>query len=423
MTTLHLRIQIGQPMQDIFVDAIELMPSLAQEYGEIMLDISGMAKELRATLLDEGNILPVPSLSEHQLQQKSMCAIDGASGSEKMQSADILVAGSTLHEGAKSASLFTDEDGEEQKFPYSRYVDVRLHAAKNDQILSAMRAYGEIQVLGDSTHDISIIDGAYLGNLLTVLYQLQDSPYTAQRIVQSLKSDTDGRFIRGVRKILDVAAQNASGKNVIALAKSDSSRELVKRYIKSPGFFATDKMLAEYLLKPGEMLRPAPVRSNIDRVSMLEKDGNTWAGFKWDPESLETDEYRAVTELMDGTGQEESLFALYTYLYQFEAYQYFYFKPAKFNEGSNPLRVEFVADVRAREGFTDRLVSKAAEIAGHVSADIVNPSVKEPYAQYMVDRTVKRQVTSVLRYYRANIAQHLKGTGVHVDGLISGYRT
>lgn len=408
-------------MQEIFIEAFELMPNLAKEYGSIMSDISKSAEELRATMLDEGNILPVPSMSKDELNQKSLCAIDGASGSEKMQSADMLVAGATLHEGSESKPLFTD--GNDHSKPHSTYVDVRLHTAKNDQILSAMRAYGEIQVLGDAEHDISIIDGSYLGNFLTVMYQLQESPYTAERIIEHLQKDTEGRFIRGVRKILDVSAQNASGKNIVALAKSDSSKELVNRYLKNPGFFITDKMIAEYLLKPGEMLRPAPVKSNIGRVSLLEPDGDTWSGFKWNPTTLDKVAQKAIFDLMDGVGSQENLFSLYTYLYQFEAYQYFYFKPDKFHEGSNPLRVEFVADVRSRQNFESKLLATASDLAARISGDIVNPSVKEPYAQYMVDRVVKTQVTSALRYCRLNIVRHLQDSGVRVDGLISGYRT
>lgn len=405
-------------MSVIFDDAVKNLTPLAEAYGEIMGDIAETAARLREKFLEDGTIVTVPVLDNTETGTVSLCAIDGASGSEKMQSADILVAGATFHEGLESKPIFGQSDSDRK--PHFSYFDVRIHASRNDQILGAMRAFTEIAVLGETEHNIAIIDGAYLGNFLTVIYQLQDSEYTAEKIIEHLHKDENKSFTKGVRKILDVKKQLQSGQDVIALAKSDSSREMVKRYVGKSDFFATDKMLAEYLLKPGELILPAPVRANKDKVSILEKtsDRGYWSGFKWDPKKLPTDDYKILEELFDGIGEEEDLFSLYTYLYDFNTYHYTYFKPSKFREGSNPLRMEFIS--MREESSRDE---KALFLASHVNADIMNPAFKEPYSQYMVDRDVKMPVSNALKWYQAQLGRKVAGMGLHVEGLTSGYRT
>lgn len=418
-------------MKEIFLDAVGLLPELASDYSNTMQGIAKMAETMRKDFLANGTIIDVPTLTHKETAQTSMCAIDGASGQEKMQSADVLIAGATLHEGAHSKPIFgqseeaTDSSGETVSKPYSGFYDIVLHTSKNDSSLSAMRAYTEIVILGEAEHDIAIIDGAYLGNLLTVLYQLSGSATGAKVIIDKMHKDGPERFIKGVRKLLDISKQNQSGKHVVALAKSDSSSEMVRRYAGKSDFFATDKMLAEYLLKPGEMLVPTRVRSNIDKVSMLEKsDSGSWGHFKWNAKkSLESADYQILLDLFDGKRGEEDLFSLYTYLYNFEAYQYFYFKPNKFMEGSNPLRVEFVADVSDAKNADKAATERGQMIASNISADIIQANIKEPFCQYMVDRDVKGPVSSALKFYRGQMSKLIKGTGVHVEGLVAGYRT
>lgn len=415
-------------MQDIFIEATQALPELSGDYTSTMQYISKMAASVRKTLLANESIVNVPVLSTDQAGERSMCAIDGASGQEKLQSADVLIAGATLHEALHSKPIFGQgiETADGSRKPYSGFYDIRLHTSQNDSSLSAMRAYTEIVVLGEAEHDIAIIDGAYLGNLLTVLYQLQASMPSAKLIIDKMKADGPERFIRGVRRLLDIRYQERNGKSIIALAKSDSSRAMVKRYGgASSEFFATDKMLAEYLLKPGEMLLPAPVQANEGRVSMLEKDDSgSWGGFKWSPKrSLTTEDYGILLDLFDGRENQEDLFSLYTYLYNFEAYQYFYFKPSRFNEGSNPLRVEFVVDANNSAGSQTGLADKALMLASQIDSDVTNPAIKEPYCQYLVDRDVKDPVSNALMYYRMTMAKQIQGTGIHTEGVISGYRT
>jgi hypothetical protein len=413
-------------MSSIFNRTVGNTENLLRSYEGIIGDIATVAKSLREEFLQNGTIVAINDLSDAEAAQTSLCAIDGASASDKMQSADLLIAGSSLHDGARSKQIYTGTGVEPPSLSYS---DIRLHSSKNDEILSAMRAFTEIYVLGEAPHDVSIIDGAYLGNFLTVLYKLQESPLAAERIIQFLREDTNGYFIKGLRKIFNVDLKKSTGQEVVALAKSDSSREMVREYTDGQSFFVTDKILAEYLLAPGEMLLPLDVKANKDKVSMLEfiSGANNWTGFRWNPKKVLSKEDFSAVESFFTLGDKDAdkdLFSYYTYLYDFKSYHYTYFKPSKFNPGSHALRLEFTtrginknvpADLQHR-------IDKASELVGYVNADVINAAVREPFSQFMVDKSVKMPVSASMKQIKATIPALMKSEN-NPMGLVASYRT
>lgn len=413
-------------MSSIFNRTVGNTQNLLRSYEEILGDISSVAKNLREKFLEDGTILEIPDLSDKEAGLTSLCAIDGASASEKMQSADLLIAGSSLHDGARSKPLFL---GTEIEPPSLSYSDIRIHSSKNDEILSAMRAFTEIYVLGMAPHDVSIIDGAYLGNFLTVLYKLQESTQTSERIIEFLREDTEGYFNLGLQKIFDMELKARTGKEVVALAKSDSSRDMVKEYTDGASFFVTDKILAEYLLQPGEMLLPLSVKANKDKVSMLEYDKGkkNWSGFRWNPyKTLSTEDFKVVEKFFT-FGKKDSdkdLFSLYTYLYDFKSYHYTYFKPTRFTAGSHALRLEFTTEGINRNipSSLQHRIDKASELVGYVNADVVTAAVKEPYSQFMVDKAVKMPVSASIKQIKASIPS-LMNSANNPMGMVSSYRS
>lgn len=401
-------------MSSIIESTVENTSNLVKSYEQIVGDIAGVAKNLRAALLKSGAIVSIPRLSDEDAGKVSLCAIDGASASDKMQSADLLMAGATLHDGIRSKKIFENNDDA----PSLGYSDIRIHSSKNDELLSSIRAYTEIWTLGASPHDISIIDGAYLGNFLTVLYRLQESKQSAQSVIDFMKKNDDGNFVKGMSMIFDLVSREKSGQEVIALAKSDSSRDMVKTYADGAPFFVTDKILAEHLLKPGEMILPLAVKANKDRVSLLEynREEKNWDGFKWNPKASLSDEDFRVMELVFTLGQKNKdkyLFSLYTYLY--DSYYYTYFKPYNFMEGSHALRMEFTTRKNDKNEVGTRLVS-------YVDADVITPSIKEPISQYMVDKVIKKPISSSMKYMKSSIPS-MVSKEYNPQGLISSYRT
>lgn len=413
-------------MTSIFDRTVGNTENLLRSYEGILGNIAGVAQSLRNDFLQNNTIIQIPEITDDVAGTRSLCAIDGASASDKMQSADLLIAGSSLHDGARSKPLYL---GTGVDAPVLSYSDIRIHSSKNDELLSAMRAFTEIWVLGASEHNIAIIDGAYLGNFLTVLYKLQESYQGAEKIIQFMREDTDGFFLKGLEKIFDLNLKSTNDQEIVALAKSDSSREMVKEYTDDAGFFVTDKILAEYLLLPGEMLKPLNVNANKDKVSMLEfiKEQEAWSGFRWNPKkTLSKSDFDILKSFFTfgSNNADKDLFSLYTYLYSFQSYNYTYFKPTHFNKGSSALRLEFTTRGlnSGIAGDDSHRTDKALELVSHVNADVISPVIKEPYSQFMVDKAVKKPVSASMKQIKATIP-NLMNPEHNPMGLVSSYRT
>lgn len=412
-------------MFSIIDSTIENSAKILESYENLLGHIAQEAKGLRQQLEDDGRIVPIPALTDVEAGAVSLCAIDGASASEKMQSGDLLVAGSSLHDGGRSKRIYTSGDPETPALGYS---DIRIHSSKNEKVLSSMRAFTEISVLGATTkHNIAIIDGAYLGNFLTVLYNLQESFETAENIIKFLQSDSDGYFVQGLRDIFNLSLKDNSHKEVVALAKSDSSRDLVKRLVGDDAkSFMSDKILAEYLLLPGEMLAPYKVNANAGRVQLTEAtaDAYGWNGFRWKVREVLTPEQMSAVESffsLNEKNEDYGLRSLFEYLFAENNYHYTYFKPTKFQKGSHALRMEFTTK-RSSKKTADDILAKGIELVSHINADVLDPGIKEPFSQFMVDKVVKAPVSSSMAFLK-NKLSGMVSSNEHLLSAISSYRT
>ena len=412
-------------MFSIIDSTIENSAKILESYENLLGHIAQEAKGLRQQLEDDGRIVPIPALTDVEAGAVSLCAIDGASASEKMQSGDLLVAGSSLHDGGRSKRIYTSGDPETPALGYS---DIRIHSSKNEKVLSSMRAFTEISVLGATTkHNIAIIDGAYLGNFLTVLYNLQESYETAENIIKFLQSDSDGYFVQGLRDIFNLSLKDNSHKEVVALAKSDSSRDLVKRLVGDDAkSFMSDKILAEYLLLPGEMLAPYKVNANAGRVQLTEAtaDAYGWNGFRWKVREVLTPEQMGAVESffsLNEKNEDYGLRSLFEYLFAENNYHYTYFKPAKFQKGSHALRMEFTTK-RSSKKTPEDILAKGIELVSHINADVLDPGIKEPFSQFMVDKIVKAPVSSSMAFLK-NKLSGMVSSNEHLLSAISSYRT
>lgn len=412
-------------MFSIIDSTIDNSAKILESYENLLGHIAKEAKGLRQQLENEGRIVPIPALTDVEAGSVSLCAIDGASASEKMQSGDLLVAGSSLHDGGRSKRIYMSGDPETPALGYS---DIRLHSSKNEKVLSSMRAFTEIAVLGATTkHNIAIIDGAYLGNFLTVLYNLQESFETAENIINFLGSDSEGYFIQGLRDIFNLSLKDNSHKEVVALAKSDSSRDLVKRLVGDDAkSFMSDKILAEYLLLPGEMLAPYKVNANAGRVQLTEatSDDYGWSGFRWKVREVLTVEQMNTVESffsLNEKNEDYGLRSLFEYLFAENNYHYSYFKPTKFQKGSHALRMEFTTK-RSSKKTPDDILAKGIELVSHINADVLDPGIKEPFSQFMVDKAVKAPVSSSMAFLK-NKLSGMVSSNEHLLSAISSYRT
>lgn len=423
-------------MESIVDSILNSSGRIMEDYRSLLGDIAQQATVLRKVLLDEGQIVKLPVHSANDIENFSLCSIDGASASEKLQSGDLMIAGSSLHDGAQSKPVYdNDED-----IPSFSFADIRLHSSKNDKVLSAMRAYTEIAVLGAANdHNMVIIDGAYLGNFSTVIFALQESKETAQRLIEALGEPSGKFFVDGVRKLLNLTLKTKGSQEIVALAKSDSSSEIVKELLPAGSELITsDKILAGYLLMPGEILRPRFINKTAVKPDYVSEHASNpdygWEGFKWPVKAvLSPIEYQrlevlfALTEDIEKARKKDndsSIFSQLTYLIRENNLHYSYFKPNNFDQGSHALRLEFTT-VRAANTVDEHLVratQQAGYLAGYIDSDVISPAIKEPYSQYMVDQIVKKPVSSSMKLLKSILANGLAEHGDPMHAL-SSYRS
>lgn len=412
---------------------------ILQDYRGLLGDISQQAASLRKRLIDEGQIISLPELDDDTVESFSLCSIDGASASEKLQTGDLMIAGSSLHDGARSKLVYEDD---EDSIPSFSFADIRLHSSKNEKVLSSMRAFTEICVLGAADrHDMAIIDGAYLGNFLTIIFSLQESQETAERIIEALGGPDADAFIAGLNKIFNLTNKTEESQEIVALAKSDTSNQLVKEFIEGGSDLMTnDKILARYLLKAGEILRPRNIRSSAVKIEMvrenLERPDFGWMGFKWPVKNvLSGEEFQRLERmfgLVSGTGKNKAsndndIYSQFTYLIGEKNLNFTYFKPHNFDDTSHALRMEFTTTRTSKpetvQQHAERAMEQAKRLAGYIDADVVTPSIKEPYSQYMVDREVKKPVSSSMKLLKSILVEGVADSGEDAEDVLGSYRS
>ena len=412
---------------------------ILQDYRGLLGDISQQAASRWERLINEGQIISLPELDDELVETFSLCSIDGASASEKLQTGDLMIAGSSLHDGARSKLVYEDD---EDSVPSFSFADIRLHSSKNEKVLSSMRACTEICVLGAADrHDMAIIDGAYLGNFLTIIFSLQESQETAERIIEALGGPDADAFIAGLTKIFNLTNKTEDSQEIVALAKSDTSNQLVKEFIEGGSDLMTnDKILARYLLKAGEILRPRNIRSSSVKIEMvrenLERPDFGWMGFKWPVKNVLSSEEFQRLERMFGlvsskekskASTDDDIYSQFTYLIGEKNLNFTYFKPHNFDDTSHALRMEFTTmrtnAPETTKQHAERAMEQAKRLAGYIDADVVTPSIKEPYSQYMVDREVKKPVSSSMKLLKSILMEGVADSGENAEDILGSYRS
>lgn len=339
---------------------------------------------------------------------RSFIAVDGGNASEQLSGGDLIVAGATIGEGLSSRQLYASVDD----YPTEVYSNVVPHTSNNDKLEKAIRSALELRILERADADIKIIDGAYLGNVSTVLYALLDrDPSVSNGILELENFDADGFLMKSIQGLLYPSRRNDS--KIIAVPKSDSSRIYSKQILEEHGLEMniTDRLLAGKLLKPGEFLTPRVIDSNPGLISTLDKSLNMPDFGKHSSNrkllvSMLKDKGGLLNRMRVPAKVEEGI--LWTT----------YFKPTAWSEYAKVIKIEFV--FYAHE-TSQTVVEKARQLIQIVDQDIVDEAVLEPWCQYMADRGAK-DVSGAINI----IKNYLVGTvesPAELSGLIRGYRT
>jgi hypothetical protein len=391
-------------ISDIVISNIE---SISSSYAQNITEPTRIMQDLSEDLRKEGTFIKTFERIA-PITDRSLVAIDGGNAKEQLSGGDLIVAGATLGEGLSSKKLYSSPE----EYPSEVYNSVIPHTSNNEKIEKSIRSALELRILQQVPADLKIIDGAYLGNVSSVLYALIDhDPVVSNSILELNFFDSDGLLYEAMQTILYPPRSNES--YIIGVAKSDSAKYYSNMFLKDRNIklHVTDRMLASRILRPGEFFAPRQEQSNPGLVAALTKqigmpDFAKESSNKTLLMKMVQDKAGLLNRMGKADRTEEGI--LWTT----------YFKPTAWSEYAKAVKVDFVFyhgdSVQTPE-------ERAREIVQIVDQDIIDESVLEPWCQYAADRGAKG-VSDAINIVKNHLLSTVDNPA-ELRGLLRGYRT
>lgn len=402
----------------IYEKISEQLELLEEQFEENISAPGRDLQQIRETLNDESLIHSFSA--ESQGTDGWLAAIDGGTAIEKLSTGDLIMSGSTIDGGSYRQPFFPDgEDLTEVWFA------IKPHINSNEELLSIARAVQEVRIFAKASptqigsSGVRVIDGAWLGNVSTVLYGFIGKDHSLELLGMN-DYDRDGFLAAGLTELLTVDPDNVL--KAVALTKSDSDRSYVSKWSnRKDGEFIidpdsarnyTDRFVTSYVLRPGEFVQPRSVMYNenlyrrlLDADAHLERNLSGARDRRRMAEAL-----RDYNELMGEMNDKRKLWTTY-------------FKPSEFENYSKSLKIEFVFDGNGLKGEElDEAVTQQAKIAIEtVNSDIHSSVILEPMCQYNVDRQAK-EVSGAMKLALNHLSSRVSEEDA-LRNLVRGYRT
>lgn len=396
-------------ISDIVLGNIE---SISESYAQSVTEPGRIIQEL-STKLHSDDSKAIHKFERIQpITDKSLIAVDGGNAMEQLTGGDLIVAGATIGEGLQSKPLFETVE----EYPSEAFFDFFPHSSNNDKIQKAIRAALELRILELVPSDYKIIDGAYMGNISTVLFALLDNdPNVSNAILKLNNFDEDGLMMRCIDSLLRPSEKNNI--NVIAVVKNDSSKVFAKQFLKGIStneVALTDRILASRILNPGEFLAPRNIDSNPALIAALENRKRS--GHNFGDKSL--NKAKLHTLLTKRAGQLRALRSPEEDRAELGILWTTYFKPTAWSQYAKAIKIEFPF----RNSMTSEdLITYTRKVVQIIDQDIVEEGILEPWSQYTADVGAKG-VSHAINMVKS----HLLATSDEDDalrGLVRGYRT
>lgn len=380
---------------------ISQIQGIAFNYAQNVAEPAHKLVDMREQLLVNDTL--IQKFSHVDITGKSLAAIDGGSLTQQLAGGDLLVTAATLGEGYNTVPLYPTDDS----VPAEAFCEILPHRQTNTELLSAMRALIELRVWHKLISDIRVIDGAYLGNVSTLLFTMIKGERSTRDIMLGYADmDGDGILQDAIKELLN--PDLASGRITIAIPKSDSSVIYTKHLFHKDdelGFKMTDRNLAGGLLHAGEFLEARVLSTNNVLVERLNQ-------FKGTEESITKSVAPGLMKRLL-TGKAE----MFRELEEKQLLRTTYFKPSRWSEAAPAIKLEFIYD----EKVHGDLNSYTAKIVGIIDADIIDEAIMEPWCQYFADRRAKE--VSVGADMIKNHLMATATTSYELNGLTRNYRT
>lgn len=382
---------------------IQQIQGIAQNYATNVAEPSKKLLDMRDSILASDTL--IRKFEQTDNSKYTLAAIDGGSLSQQLAGGDLLVTAATIGEGQNNKAVYTDE----ALVPAEAFCQILPHKQANTELLSAMRAMLELRVWHKIPHDIRIIDGAYLGNVSTLLFTLiKSDKFIRDALLSYADCDIDFILQDAIDALLNPDLK--SSRVTVAVPKSDSSTIYVHQLFEDKdglGFNMTDRSLASVLLRPGEFFDARHLISNntiIERLNQIKGTEESIA--KSVAPALLKRLLTGKGEAMAALGGDEGV--LFTT----------YFKPRLWSDSSPVIKLEFLYDA---ENNSMNLHQYTQWVVSMIDADIIDEAIMEPWSQYYADRRAKEVSVGA-----DMIKNHLIATAssaYELTGLTRNYRT
>lgn len=404
-------------MPSISDSILSNLSQLVSRYQQDIIEPAKHIKSLGEELRSQGGVLSyTPDASE---AETPLISIDGGNASDALAGGDLIVAGATIGEGLRPPRVYPDM----QATPSDVYASFIPHRAENAKLAGAVRSALEIRVsrqVGlDCPEAYRVIDGAYLGNVSTVLFALTNAgqaPLVASHILDLGFRDTDGLLSGGLTELL---SPPADGGRVFALVKNDSSSVYVQDTLDTTDLAGTtDRVLANRTLLSGEMFRPRPLRSNPILRDQLKKQFSA-EGF-----GDTVKEKDALINLLRGKrALVEGLDVFEDEGWESGRLWTTYFKPTNWSASAKAIRIEFpftpAGDTLAAR--KESVLRKTEQLVNIINNDILSEDIMEPWCQYEADLNAK-DVATAIDLAKAALINELP-VDEAIRSLLRNYRT
>lgn len=369
----------------LLASLIAQAPDLARRAEANFAPLVAARDTLRARLLDDGAILPVPE--QPVTPVASMCAIDGSRVTEKMYAADLVVA-VAVTANARSAR-------EALPTSSSTWADIVRHVDGTDRLCEAAMGCQEVMLAASAPHQVRILDGSFVTPIIAMREGLYvKNPDIRDRVADRLLSDWDAPAA-----LAEVFFPSRG--TVIAVPKSDSANRYADQYATTYGLTlpVSDRFLAAQVLAPGEMLAP---RRLVELANSEVRDPDGSAKVHNAAAVL-----RASVEQANAAARDGNAFTTY-------------FKPHGAAGAGTVLRFEYLIT-----GDPDPAApAHAQKRAAILNAETPAPHMLEPFAQWAVDKQAKL-ISSGTNALRAALIKNLAPAqaDAYATFLAQNYRT
>jgi hypothetical protein len=303
--------------------------------------------------------------------------------------------------GVEGLTEDKNKDWGEGKNQYYQWQTVLPHGEANARLAQGVMFLMELSVLAGCDHEIRIMDGTHFTPILKVNSMLSAKEEQAStEYINGLREFLGDTYEKLIPDIPDIITSAFNNDAIIALAKYNSSQDVINSYLSDCGINLDDKTFFSLGLDEDEYLIPLSVGQSKEEQEKIWNDLHIKCNLDI-PEQAELNKALA-----------KAIYPLTTKGKQSELY-FTYYKP--YQDGPS-YRIELKKTLALDQARLEKCLLS-------IKKQIVFPEIREPFPQYLVDLMAKNVAVGMFAMQEAiRLSPNLKIDKGRFN-LLFNYRT